>query len=234
MTLRTASLMSDAEPYFDDTNPGDYALFGVRYLLLPEGMSPPVRADLLQRSGPFTLWTLPRVSYVQVVDTVGSITENRTDIGAMSSSFLASSGPENGRYLTVAYGGVAAAPPTFKPGESNHGPAGTVVSMQANLENGTTTATIVAKRTAVVVLSASYDPGWRVTVDSKPAVTEIVAPAMPGVRVSAGIHVVRFTYVGYQGYAELFLALALAVAAGVIVSARWKREEEVLLGGEAK
>ena len=205
------------EPYFDDTNPGDYALFGVRYLLLPVGMSPPVRADLLLQSGPYTLWTLPGVRYVQVVDTVGSVIENRTDIGATSSPFLASSGPDKGRYLTVAYGGAAAAPPTLKPGESDYGPAGTVVSVQANLEKGVVTATIVAGRTAVVLLSASYDPGWRVTVDSKAAASEIVAPAMPGVRVSAGLHVVRFTYVGYQNYLELILLSVFSLATSAVV-----------------
>ena len=233
-TLRTASLMSDAEPYFDDTNPGDYALFGVRYLLLPVGMSPPVRADLLLQSGPYTLWTLPGVRYVQVVDTVGSVIENRTDIGATSSPFLASSGPDKGRYLTVAYGGAAAAPPTLKPGESDYGPAGTVVSVQANLEKGVVTATIVAGRTAVVLLSASYDPGWRVTVDSKAAASEIVAPAMPGVRVSAGLHVVRFTYVGYQNYLELILLSVFSLATSAVVSARWRRKQDLLRANRAQ
>ena len=34
-TLRTASLMTDPEYYFDDTNPGDYPLFGIGYILTP-------------------------------------------------------------------------------------------------------------------------------------------------------------------------------------------------------
>ena len=232
-TLRTASLMSDAEPYFDDTNPGDYDLFGVRYLLLPEGMKPPVRADLLLRSGSYTLWSLPAVRYVQVVDTVGSITENRTDIGARSSAFLASSGPDEGRYLTVAYDGAAASTPTLEHGKSNHGPAGTVVSMQANLEKGMVTTTVVARRSAVVLLSASYDPGWRVTVDYKRAVTEIIAPAMPGVRVAPGIHVVRFTYVGYQNYLELLLLSVFSLATSAFVSAGWRRKEDAPPAGQA-
>ena len=43
-TLRTASLMTDPEYHFDQSVPGDYALFGVRYLLLPTGATPPVPA----------------------------------------------------------------------------------------------------------------------------------------------------------------------------------------------
>jgi hypothetical protein len=225
-TLRTASLMSDAEPHFEDTNPGDYGLFGVRYLLLPAAMSPPVPADFLARSGRYTLWTLPKVHYVQVVDTVGSITENRTDIGAVSSPFLASLGPEQGRYLTVAYGGARAAASTLAPGEAAPGPAGRVLSVHADLEGGTLTATVAAYRQAVVVLSASYDPGWRVTVDGRPATTEIIEPAMPGVRVTAGRHIISFTYVGFDYYWELFVLFAVSLLAAVGIRARWKLEEE--------
>lgn len=224
-TLRTASLMSDAEPYFDETNLGDYALFGVRFLLLPEGMSPPVPAQLLSRSGPYALWMLPEVHYIQVVDTDGSITENRTDIGAKSSAFLASPAPGEGRYLTVAYGGAAPAPPTLTAGEIAHGGAGTVLSEHADLERGTVTATIDARRSAVVLLSVSYDPGWQVTVDGRPGSTEVVVPAMPGVRVPAGVHVVRFSYVGYQDYWALLLVAAASLFTAAAVSLRWRREE---------
>ena len=35
-TLRTASLMTDPEYFFDDTNPGDYPLFGIGYIITPE------------------------------------------------------------------------------------------------------------------------------------------------------------------------------------------------------
>jgi hypothetical protein len=43
-TLRTASLMTDPEYFFDDRDPSDYRLFGIRYLILPARDRPPVRA----------------------------------------------------------------------------------------------------------------------------------------------------------------------------------------------
>ena len=224
-TLRTASLMSDAEPYFDETNPGDYALFGVRFLLLPEGMNPPVPAQFLAKSGPYAMWMLPAVHYLQVVDTVGSISENRTDVGAKSSAFLASTSPGEGRYLTVAYDGGPAATASLRPGATARGPAGSVESVHANLERGTVTATVEARRAAVVLLSASYDPGWQVTVDGRPSAVQMVAPAMPGVRVPAGVHVVRFTYVGYPDYWVLFLVTGASLLAGGLVALRWRRRE---------
>jgi hypothetical protein len=57
-TLRTASLMTDPEYYFDERNPGDYRLFGIRYLILPTGKHPPVDARLAMRAGPYSLWTI--------------------------------------------------------------------------------------------------------------------------------------------------------------------------------
>ena len=58
-TLRTASLMTDPEYFFDDTNPGDYPLFGIGYLIIPESMSPPVPASKVGCSGQYCLWSLP-------------------------------------------------------------------------------------------------------------------------------------------------------------------------------
>jgi hypothetical protein len=43
-SLRTASLMTDPEYYFDEANPSDYILFAVRYLILPSTKMPPVSA----------------------------------------------------------------------------------------------------------------------------------------------------------------------------------------------
>ena len=58
-TLRTASLMTEPEYYFDERNPGDYRLFGIRYLIIPTGSRPPVPARLKLRTGAYSLWTLP-------------------------------------------------------------------------------------------------------------------------------------------------------------------------------
>ncbi len=81
-TLRTASLMTDPEYYFDQRNPGDYRLFGIHYLIIPTGSRPPVPARLTLRAGPYSLWTLPGAGGVlQAGAIVGHLTANRTDIG---------------------------------------------------------------------------------------------------------------------------------------------------------
>jgi uncharacterized membrane protein YfhO len=67
----------------------------------------------------------------------------------------------------------------------------------------------------VVVLSASFDPGWQATVDGRRVPTEMVAPALVGVAVPAGTHAVVFRYVGFGGYVWL-LALLVAVVLALI------------------
>ena len=54
------SLMLDAEADFDEDNPADYPLFGVRYLVLPAGMPVPVPAQEVMARGNYVLWQVPR------------------------------------------------------------------------------------------------------------------------------------------------------------------------------
>ena len=100
-TLRTSSLMTGPEAYFDESNLGDYATFGIRYLLLPAGHAPPVPATLIARSGPYELYTVNhRRDLYRSLNTEDSITANADDIGAQTESFLQSNLPAEGIYPT--------------------------------------------------------------------------------------------------------------------------------------
>src|ERR1700761_8074788 len=83
-TLRTASLMTDPEYYFDQSDPSDYRLFGVRYLILPAGQKPPVPAQLTTRSGSYCLWTIPGGGYLQTGQLAGTIPATRANVGTQS------------------------------------------------------------------------------------------------------------------------------------------------------
>ena len=229
-TLRTASLMTDPEYFFDDRDPSDYRLFGIHYLILPVGHEPPVPARLVMSAGPYRLWVLPVGGYVRVVDTVGRLSADKTDVGSMSIPYLRSNLPGAGRYLTVAYGGAPAAPLTAPSVAGLSGPAGTVRAERDDLAEGRVSATVVARRSAAVVLSASFDPGWSVRVDGRRARVEMLAPALPAVAVGPGVHTITFTYGGFGLYPELFAVLALTlivlVWAGPLeraVRRRWRR-----------
>ena len=70
-----------------------------------------------------------------------------------------------------------------------------------------------ANRSAVVVLKATYDPGWRVTVDGKRARTVMMAPSIVGVEVGPGQHQIRFSYRSYSHYPLLLIIGVLTLLA---------------------
>jgi hypothetical protein len=207
----TTTLMDDPEFYFNERNPGDYALFGIKYLVLPVLMRAPVAAQHVATDGKYSLWQLPGSGYARVVDTVGTVTENRANVGPTSIPFLDSREAAASDYLTVGFEGSPAPRPTAPDGPLT-GPAGSIVSESDGLASGEFGLTVQMNRRAVVVLSATYDPGWQVWVDGRRATTEMIDPALVGVVVPSGDHTVRFSYVGYSDYPLLF-AISLFVPA---------------------
>ena len=228
-TLRTASLMTDPEYYFDDTNPGDYSLFGIGYLLTPattaqgDPWEPPVPAEQVRCEGDYCLWALPDPGYFHVYDTTGVLDATRADVGTRSVPLLDSHALSDHQDKTVAFNGGAASPPTAPEGTSLTGSPGHVVIEHASLAQGNASAVVKTNRRATVVLSASYDPGWTVTVNGRSEPTVMVAPALVGVDVGPGTHVVKFSYGGYGRYTLLFLLALLVFAALAAGPSLWRR-----------
>jgi hypothetical protein len=232
-TLRTASLMTDPEFYFDDTNPGDYPLFGIGYVITPSAglnRQPPVPAHQVGCNGNYCLWELPDPGYIHVYDTTGVLTATRADVGTQSVDLLDSDLLSNHRDFTVAFNGGRASPPTATEATQLTGPPGHVVVEHANLAQGKASAVVRTNRRATVVLSASFDPGWTATVDGHPAPTVMVAPAVVGVVVGPGVHTVTFAYGGYGTYTLLFvvaIAVFVALALGPFLWRRYRRTATV-------
>jgi Bacterial membrane protein YfhO len=221
-TLRTASLMTDPEYFFDDRDPSDYRLFAVRYLILPAGDQPPVRARLAMRSGPYCLWTIGGAGYIQAGRIIGEISANRTNVGTRSRPVLGSGLADDGAYLGVSYGsdgGGDGRLPTV-PGQAT---AGTFSRESADLADGEAAATVRMRRPGVAVLSASYDPGWTATVNGRPRPIRMVAPALVAVDVPAGTDHVVFRFHGYGDYPELLALSALTLATLAVAPAALRR-----------
>jgi Bacterial membrane protein YfhO len=233
-TLRTASLMSQPEYRFDPADPGGYALLGIRYVILPTVRvalaappKPPPGAVLILRNQLLRVYELPADSYIRIADTVGSLAEDRADIGSQSAAYLNSALPGQGKYRTVGYAGARPAPPTLQRGTAAARSPGSVLGERAELNDGTATATVHLRRRAAVVLSASYDPGWSATIDGRPASIEMIAPALVGVTVPAGTHRIVFRYTGYSGYPWLFGLAVLALLLTAALSRRDRKEGSI-------
>jgi hypothetical protein len=218
-TLRTASLMTDPEAFFDDRELGDYSLLGIRWLIFPVGRPPPVPAHLVMQSGRYRLWITMSTGYVHVGSVVGILAADRTNVGLRSVPLLRSNLAGHGHYLAVAFGGQPAG--TAQTGYG--GFVGRVLSERDSLTRGETTATVALSRPGVAVFSASFDPGWHVTIDDRTARTMMIAPALVGTAVPAGVHNLGFRYVGYSGYAWLLLLAGLTVIALLVLDIRLRR-----------
>ena len=204
--LRTSSLMSDDEVLFDEHNPAHYDLFNVKYLILPFDRAPAVPAKLLATSGRHTLWQVETTGYLEVVDTVAPpITADRLDIGRQTAPFLASSELTAHLYRPVAFAGEPAAQPTLTSAPVGPAKAGSVESQASVPANGVFRGVIDVNRPAVVLLKATYDPRWKLTVDGVTVKTQMIAPALVGGAVPPGRHTILFEYVSYPFYPWLLL-----------------------------
>jgi hypothetical protein len=223
-TLRTEALTSDPEAYFDDTNPDQYDLFNIAYVILPADHRPPPGATFIAVAGPDRLYSMPTTGYLEVVDTVGpAITADRTTMNLEPTQFMQSPMLHDRKFPTVAFAGAPAAAPTVPMGTQVTGSPGSVGAQFDLPTDGVFGGEVTLNRKAVVLLKASYNPRWKVTIDGKPAKIEMVAPSFVGVTVPAGTHRIEFHYESYQYYWLLFLVGAMTLLGLIVVPRRLAR-----------
>jgi membrane protein YfhO len=212
-TLRTESILTDVEPYFDDRDAAQYDLFDARYVIEPATRPAPPGATPLATADGNVLYQVPTTGYLEVVDTVApSIRADHATMAQAPAAFLSSPLLARREFPTVAFDGKPAASPSLTAGATPDGPAGSVVSQYARSEQGAWGGTVRAARPAVVLLKVAYHPRIHATVDGHAVATEMVAPGMVGVPVPAGTHQVRFHYVEFQYDDVCLLVGALALA----------------------
>ena len=234
--LRTTSVSEDVETLFDASNPVDYDIFNVRYVIWPADRRTMVPAKFIDTKGGHSLWRVPTSGYLEVVDALPPITADRTNLAEHVKSWLKSPLPGDGKFPTIAFGGAAGAPATLPPAGPVLGPAGNVDSESDSLQDGVVSGEVTLNRPAMVMLKASFDPRWTVEVDGVQLAPQMVAPSFVGREVPAGSHTVVFRYQPFPRYDVLF-ALGALVFFGVLLrsqmvaatSAQPRREKEARL-----
>jgi len=232
-TLRTPSLVADNEAYFNQNDPAQYQLYGVRYIVMPDGMQPPVPATLIDSSGRHRLWAVATSGYVQVVDTSGVVEANRADMATQMQPFLQSAAFRHGDLATVAFSGGPAASPTQPIIAASRTAAGTSVDTVEDGQDGFYAASVTANRTAAVVLKTTFDPGWHVTVDGQAVNPYMVVPGFVAVTVGPGEHTVVFQYVSYAHYPFLLGIGVLTLLGLGLAPWLWRRLGARRIAGRA-
>jgi hypothetical protein len=228
-TVPSLSLMLDPEIDFDEDNPADYALFGVRYLLLPTDMATPVPAQRVMTDGTYSLWVIAPNSYVDLVHVTGTISADRADIGSESVVYLQLLQPN--QVSSVKWPGERPPPaPSVTALQAQLGvpSPGTVDSVQASPPQGSFSTEVTLTKPGTLVFSAAYDPGWHAWVDGRATPTEMVAPALVGVNLAPGKHHIVFRYSGFQWYPELWAFGLLSLVAMWLLGRAWRKRERAV------
>jgi Gpi18-like mannosyltransferase len=211
------SLSTDVDASFGEYNPAQYEILNIKYMILPEGHQPPVPATFVDSAGRHRLYEVNSDSgYFQVIDVMGAIAENRTDVSSASYTFRYGELATENVYPSVAFNGGAAAPPTSPGSLPPPGSPGTVIKVTNDAVNGAFSATVRANRAAAVLLKESFDPRWTVTVDGIAEKPVMIAPSLVGVEVPAGTHTVAFRYKPYPDYPILVTVGLLSLATLII------------------
>ncbi|HTW08326.1 MAG TPA: YfhO family protein, partial [Acidimicrobiales bacterium] len=230
----TTSLMLGPEDEFDEDNPADYSLYGIRYLFLPSGVLPPVPAVEVMVSGNYSLWRYNPGGYVELVEITGNLAADRADIGPQSLLLLdtvaqgqdwAVSWP--GRPSSAAKASAAGVPlsePLPAPGY--------VISVRPQLADGELSAEVDMHTAGTLLASVAFDPGWHAWVDGKAVSTEMLAPALVGVELSKGQHKVVLRYEGFAWYPELWLLGLVTLVVLYYLGERERRSGPVLGGAQ--
>ncbi len=199
------SLMTYVAPQFNSGRFQEYPLFGVRYLVLSSKQNPPkaVPAARVMEAGPYAVWRVAGTGYVDLFSPAGTVAENRTTVAVKAKALFQSQLLARHEDLLVAWDGGKS--PNIGAAPTMSSAPGVVVSLDARLADGVVKAVVDANRISYVLLSASYDPGWRVTVDHRAEQVVMLAPALLGVKVGVGRHLVVFRYIGFRWYPLLFL-----------------------------
>jgi hypothetical protein len=212
-TFRTGSMLNAVEPWFNESDPVDYDVFNVRYLLLPASMEPPVHATLIAGRGEHNLWSVPTSGYFMVVDTIGPLRVNSDDYSDQMSRFLRSRDIHSHLFPTLAFGHAPGASATLPGAVAPGTPAGVVSNEVSRSELGVYDARIRANRTAAIVLKASFHPRWTASIDGRRVHPYLVAPGYVAATVRTGDHDVVFRYRSYTFFPFLLCLIVAGLSA---------------------
>ena len=208
-TRPTWSLSSPAEFRFHDSDPAHFDVFDVRYMIQPATRPPPSDAELVAERGRHALWEIAVDGAVEVVDVGRAIQADRTNLGEKIAPWLSSDLPDADVYPGIAFAGFEPAETTVTGDEAPQTAPGFVVGASLQLDDGRASATVDVSRPAAVILKASFDNRWRVTVDGEEVEPQMFAPSLVGRFVPAGLHDISFEYVPFPRY-DVLLGIGLA------------------------
>lgn len=225
------SFNADELILLDETRPDQYNLFNIRYVVAPAGHAVPAFVTPIGDFGRHRLYRVDTTGYFDIVGSDATFTGDKSEVFTAASTWMASDLPAKKEHPAISLEGGGGR--TFNLSRSAE------ILRQMSFDAGPSRGMIVSERTdgdiyaasvdiarpSMVMLKATFHPGWHATVDGVPVPTLMLMPSYVAVPVRSGTHNVRFEYRAPKGRLPLLLfGLALLPAIGV---AEWRRRELV-------
>jgi hypothetical protein len=194
---RVASLGTAVESLFDEGDVESYAVFGVRWLLLPSDRSPTVPATLVATEGDHRLYAVDGApGYVRVVAGLEAVDADKESLERVAAEAILDGRLDATSAPLLAWEGASGVPSALG---LDQGTVGSVPVAVIDARDGTIDAEVHADQAAWLATSWSWHPRWTATVDGEAVEPAMLAPAVLGVPVPAGDHVVTIRYQPFRG-----------------------------------
>jgi hypothetical protein len=170
---------------FNEWNPDQYRLFGIRTVAAPAGITTPLPAfwKPTDRIGRFQLYQVPDTGYFDIVDVPGAVKTTRDTFYDVNDRWLASDAVARRQHLLLDWKGDARVIP---PSSAVGSPPGRILSERQ--DSDVYQAEFEAVRPSYALFKMTWHPNWKVYVDGKPEESAMLSPGFLGVPVSTGRH----------------------------------------------
>ena len=216
--------MLGPEAEFDEDNPADYSLFGVRYLLLPTGMPPAVPAQKVMANGPYSLWQINDDGYVELVSVTGTLVAEPLEYRQRVGNLAGDPGARPGLVRQVA--GVGGPPEPSRRTVRRQcracPPPGPWTTC-ARPHRGLLSADVNMARPGVLLASVAFDPGWHAWVDGHPVTAGNDGPGPRRYPPSARSAQCRPALRRFRLVPQLWAASLLSLVAMAVLGRRWEQ-----------
>lgn len=199
------ALTDDVRLHFDDTQPNQYNLFNIRYVLLHKTWSAPYYYEQIKEFENYILYEVSTTGYFDLVDANAVFYGSASDFYQANSQWLSSSLVEFKQHPMLEITrepGQTFNIPSFSFKEVNkevllnlaqRQPSGGRI-LKEEAKSQSYRAEFEVNREAYLMLKVNYHPGWRVELDGKQVFPVMLAPGFIGVAVKPGIHQALFVY----------------------------------------
>lgn len=227
------SMNGDIQVSFDETRPEQYDLFNIRYVVAPDNRRFPEFVRPIGHFGRHWLYEVETTGYFDIVTSDRAYPATKSSFYAAASNWFASAAPALRLHPTLVFPGQDDPPglpvgaplqvsqyPSRAPGAPR--PTYGTIQAETIVENGYQ-AVVELSQPALVLLKATYHPGWHAYVDGKEVTPRMVTPSYMAVPVEAGTHGIGFEYRPGR-HRHLLQLVGLFVLAGFVVDPEhWRR-----------